>query len=219
MSVVYTEPQLCTYQGDMSQSWFVYFTIRDTETGESKPVQARGGINYFHDTVSRTKEGEALLKSWKDRLKEGWTPFAGAADKAKKMKFIEALTFGLKMKSLASKSQLDYASAIRYCSDGASELKITNMPISAIKRTHIKLLFAKLKEDKQWSNHAYNKYLDYIGGILTELVEAELIEYNPSHKIGRLPVAESDKYQAFEESEKKIIHDFFTKKFPAFMSI
>ena len=36
------------------------------------------------------------------------------------------------------------------------------------------MLFAKLKEDKQWSNHAYNKYLDYIGGILAELVEAEL---------------------------------------------
>jgi integrase len=214
MSVSYTEPALCHYDYDLIKAWFVYFTVTDDETGESFPKQFRGGINYCHDLQDRLRKGDDLRKLWKSKLKAGWSPLEQAEDEESgKLSLPKALDFALsKCKPrLASKSYSGYLGTVNFIKDAATALKLHNRPIAAVKRRNVKQLLEKAKEDRNWSNHAYNKNLTYLGSIVEQLVEWDIIEYNPAHKIKKLPVAESNKFEAITNEEKQLLHEHLFK--------
>ncbi len=75
-TITYTDPQLYDYGGDISRSWFIGFEISNSLTGVTIRKQFREGINYYHDSAERTRAGNELVKTWKDKLKAGWNPWA-----------------------------------------------------------------------------------------------------------------------------------------------
>ncbi len=46
-TISFTEPVLCTYDDNLSKSWFVYFDVTNDLTGDTTRKQFRGGINFF----------------------------------------------------------------------------------------------------------------------------------------------------------------------------
>ena len=102
----YTKPTLCHYDYDLSKAWFVWFDITNPQTKEVKRKQFKGGINFIKTVDERLQAGQALATFWKNRLKNGWTPFVIkqiAVKDFSRMKFSEALEFALDNCTVARK--------------------------------------------------------------------------------------------------------------------
>lgn len=217
--ISYTTPSLCDYEGDLSKSWFVYFDVTDLDTLITVRKQFRGGINYYTDYQKRTNAGRELVKHWIKMLKDGWSPFVNTGiNNLSKMKFDEALDFALSKCTVASKSKQGYIGTVKFFKNAAKKLKLDGAVISGIKRQHIKLLLDQIKKDRNWSNHAYNKNLNYLSGILSRLVEYEVIDHNPAFKIKKLPIVETMMYEPITAHEKDQIATYLTSTHLSFFT-
>lgn len=217
--ISFTAPELCSYDGDISRPWFVYFDIKDQATGITLRKQFRGGINYSSDPKERMRMGTTLKNFWADRLKAGWTPFVNtSASSLSKMKFNEALDWALLKCNTASKTKRDYKCTVGFFKQAAKSLLIDKAFITGITRQHIMLMLDHIKTVRKWSNNAYNKNTVYISGVLSRLVEYQVIENNPAHNIKRLPVAETNMYETLTTLEKIIVRDHLTINHPAFFT-
>lgn len=216
LGVSYTAVELCTYNLDVSRPWFVYFEITDHSAGITLRKQFRGGINYYHTLKERLDAGKKYKNFWQDRLKNGWSPFGSVS--LSKMNFSEALDWAFGMCEVSSKTKMDYGCTLNFFKIAAKKLNIDKAPIIGIKRQHIMLLLNEIKASRKWSNNAYNKNTVYISGILSRLVDYDIIEHNPAHNIKRLPVAETDFYEPLTLGEKILVRDHLLKVHPAFFT-
>lgn len=207
----YSAPQLCDWALDLSKAWFIYFDITDPSTGITTRKQFRGGINYYPTVKERLHQGNLLVKYWAERLKNGWTPFEhSVVNSLSKMKFNEALDFALAKCELAKKTKLGYLGAVNFFKAAANKLHYDHLQITQVKRQHIKLMLDHIKQERSWSNHAYNKNLGYLSGVLSRLVDYEIIENNPAHRIKSLPMVETIGFEPITEDEKIIIENSLT---------
>ena len=63
----------------------------------------------------------------------------------------------------------------------------------------------KAKEERNWANNAFNKHLNHLKAILSELIQWDIIESNPAHKINNLEVSESNANSPASVQEIEII--------------
>lgn len=224
MPVTYTEPKLCDYKGDVTKPWFVYFEITNPATGQTITKQFRSGINYYHDPSGRKKAGEALRKAWVKKLEEGWNPWGLIEDPSpsptvidlEKLSFIGALEFALKQYKASAATLRAYTTTVEDLKRAAKALSLSNVPAKEFKRQHVKLLLTHcltstkdLPKDREvWTNATHNKNLGYLHAICEYLMEWEILEYNPAHKVKLLPVAETEMYVPLTEQEKKELYKF-----------
>lgn len=215
----YTEPKLCTYDNDVSKSWFIYFDYTNQITGEIKRFQFRGRINKNKDLKERLKLGIFLVQYWKEKLIAGWSPFeAPTVNEFSNMCFTEAIDFGLSKCSVASTTFRAYKRTVEYFKEAAIALRINKTPIAQVRRQHIKLMLDEIKNKYNWSNFSYNKYIIFFSGVLSRLVEYEIIEHNPCHNIKPLPVVETRKFIPFTDYEKTLIREKLSKVHPNFFA-
>lgn len=215
----YTEPKLCTYNDDLNKYWFVYFDIINPLTKVTERKQFRGNINKSKELKERLRLGNYLVQYWTEKLRSGWTPFdTEPISEYANLPFNEALDFGLNKCVVASTTLRAYKRAVDYFKEAAIKLRMSKTPISQIKRQNIKLLLDEIKSTYEWSNYSYNKYVVYFSGVLSRLVEYEIIEHNPAHNIKPLPVVETKKFIPFTEAEKILIREKLTKEHPNFFA-
>ena len=217
--IFFTAVELCTYDGDITRPWFVYFDVTDHSTGITSRKQFRGGINYYSSPKERLNAGNQLKKYWEERLKNGWSPFLNSGiNSLSKMRFSDALDWALSKCEVADKTKQDYTGTVEFFKTAVKKLNLDKALINGIKRQHILLLLDEIKKDRDWSNHAYNKNAVYISGVLSRLVRYEVIEHNPAHKLMKLAIAETNMYETITDSEKIIIRDHLTKVHPTFFT-
>lgn len=147
---------------------------------------------------------------------------------ASKLPLPGALQWALNKKRLAKKSKLGYQSQLDAIVASINRLGYTNLPVTEFKRFHVKSILEQLAEDKEedfkkdlhsnkkrkarkLSNHGYNKYRDTIRTLCTELLEWEIIEYNPAIRITSKVVAESNMYAPLTTNEKRIVAEYLFK--------
>jgi hypothetical protein len=58
----------------------------------------------------------------------------------------------------------------------------------------------KNKEERNWTNNTFNKHLNHLKAILL-LIQWDIIESNPAHKINNLEVSESNNPASIQEIE------------------
>ncbi len=211
-TVSYTEPQLCHYNYDLKKAWFVHFDITDLVTGTTLRKQFRGGINYEKSKEERVRRGNAIKKYWSNKLADGWSPFKRKSEiitetDLNNLTFNKAVDFALSKCKVASKTKQDYSGTCEFFKDAAIELGLSKMPITDIKRMHIKLMLEHITNKRKWSNKSYNKNIGYFRSVLSHLEEWEIIEYNPAKKIKPLDVAETHKYISYTDKEKERIKE------------
>ncbi|MBN8852200.1 MAG: tyrosine-type recombinase/integrase [Sphingobacteriales bacterium] len=222
-AVTYTEPRLCDYKGDVTKPWFVYFDITNPVTNQTISKQFRSGINYYHDTDERRKAGLALAKTWLKKLETGWNPWgltddpspSSAVTALEKLSFIGALEFALKSYKASSATIRAYRTTVNDLKRAARSLSLHDVTAKDFRRQHVKLLLdccltsKNIPKGRQvWTNAAHNKNLTYLHALCEYLIEWEVLEYNPAHKIKPLPVAETEKYVPLTEKEKKDLYEF-----------
>lgn len=208
-TVQFTEPILCHYNHDITKSWFVYFDAIHPQTNQKKRIQFRGSINRIPKKEQRLKAGNALVKFWKARIEEGWSPFEqlNAQLIYPSTPFIIALDFALSKCNNAKDTIKGYRGTVKFVKEAATQLGIHNIPIFDIDKPHIKMIMDKIKADRGWSNHSYNKNLGYLGAVLSNLKDWKVNKFNPAHEIELLPEAETEKYIPLTPKEKKELQE------------
>lgn len=210
--ISFTAVELYALTKGTSRPWFVYFDVTDNSTEITSRKQFRGGINYYSSPKERLNAGNQLKKYWEERLKNGWSPFLNSGiNSLSKMRFSDALDWALSKCEVAGKTKQDYTGTVEFFKTAAKKLSLDKAIINGIKRQHILLLLDEIKKDRDWSNHAYNKNAVYISGVLSRLVQYEVIEHNPASKLINLAVAETSMYETITDSEKIIIRDHLSK--------
>lgn len=215
-------PKLYDFGGDLSKAWYIGFRMNNPKNLlERKPFQIRGYINYEKTAGARRQAAKEVLRTVKEALLAGWDPFLQSVEDfltskpteipAESMGLIAAIKAAMKEKELSHSSRLNYDNHIKFAEEAARKVGLKTKPINEFTRADAKSLLKQIKKDRDWSNKAYNKALDILGSIFSEIEEWELIEYNPFHKIKRLPVAEPEPRRLFTPSERKIIKDHLIK--------
>jgi len=184
-----------------SKYWYVHFRY------DGKQYRFKLGLNLIVDLKEKEKEFELLRESLYIKLKEGWNPQVPDIANAKKVfSFTEALDFAMEMKrpNIAPKTLSGYNGTVRFIKQSVKELGLEHLKISDTKRVHVKLIIEKTKEQRKWTNNAFNKHLNHLKAILSELIQWDIIEVNPAHNINNLHVAASEANipASFEDVEK-----------------
>jgi len=187
MKSIFTQPKIVKYD-DLSKPWFVYFRY------DKKLFRYKFGINYIDNYKKRLIEAEAIQAALLKKLNENWNPnIPDIENEVNNYTLTEALDFALEKKksALAKKSIADYSCTLNFIKTAISDLNLDDILISDVKRLHIKLILDRIKENRKSSNNSYNKYLTHFGAILSELIQYDMIEFNPADKIKHLPIEES----------------------------
>src|SRR5690606_13215354 len=90
------------------------------------------------------------------------------------------------------------------------------LPINQLKRVHIRTVLDKAKKQRKWSNKARNKHLNHLKALLSELLQWDILEYNPAHNIKNLPVEKSMANIPANENQHKVIKECLENHHPYF---
>lgn len=211
----FTSPVVCSTN---PLDWYIFF--RFYHNGKWHELKKREGLNRIKNIRVRRKEAELLAEARLIWLQSGWNPILDpkfqlrnvtTEDGLRSMPFNKAMDFALSKKDLASKSMLDYRNQLEHVKAVAQKLGISILPVSKITRLHIMELLSRLKDERQMSNHNYNKYRDTIRSMFTTLETWLAVDFNPATKIENLRTTESNKYASLDEEEKAAITELLFK--------
>lgn len=184
MNSKYTTPKL----NKKSKYWYIHYRY------EGKQFRETLGLNKIEDLKEREAEyNEACLAILKD-LKNGWNPHLPDGIQVQTEMFIvESLKFSLEKKkeNISKKTYSGYNGTIKYVEKAIKALGLEYLKINETKRAHLKLVMEKCKSQNDFTNKSYNKHLNHLKAILSELIQWEMIEQNPAFNIKNLPVEES----------------------------
>lgn len=172
-----------------SKYWYVHFRYN------GKQFRYKYGLNLIEDPKEKEKEANLLRDALHLKLKGGWNPqIPDIVATQSDLSFISALDFAIEKKTpnIGSKTLSGYNGTIKFIKDATKKVGLEHLQIVDCKRVHIKLIIEKAKEERDWTNNAYNKHLNHLKAILSELIQWDIIETNPAHKINNLTVSESD---------------------------
>ena len=206
MKAIYTTPKL----SKAASGWFVWIRYN----GKQKMFKA--GLNRIKDLKLREREAKFLIESLKEKLASGWSPFGNPV----KQNYLlpDALIFALEKKKdrVAHKTYLGYKSNLGFVLKAIKRLTLQYHDVTAVKRSHIRLILDDIKKSRNWSNKAYNKGRDYLKAIFSELVDWDIIENNPAFKIKPLKELRTNANRPPTSEEHQKIKKHLSLSYPNF---
>lgn len=206
---IYSTPKVCKGK----TGWYVYFTYA------GKYFRYKYGINYIKNLKEREIEANSIKAALHEKLKSGWNPnIPDLPVYNSSIDILAAIDFAMEKKkeSLAPKSYSCYLTTANFFKEAIRHLSLTHLKAVDVKRVHIRLIMDNIKSKKKWSNKAYNKNLGYLKSILSELIQWDIIENNPAHKIRTLKTEENNANVPPTDEEMILIKENILKKFPDF---
>lgn len=210
MKSTFSIPKVCK---PANGQWYVYFRYN----GQLKRYKL--GLNYIHDIPKKEKEFQALAKAIHQKLKNGWNPNVPDLEFSQpEYSIFNALHFALDKKkpNISPKTYSGYSGTVNFICDAIVSIGIKSMPVTDVKRAHIKLFMETAAKKRSWSNKAYNKHLNHLKAIMAELIQWDIIESNPSYSIKNLPVEETEANVPATPRQHKIIKETLEQHHPEF---
>ena len=210
--ITWSEPELCTYNLDLSQPWFVYFDVKNELTGQVLRKQFRGGINYYVTKEDRLRQGKALQEYWKGQLKSGhYNPF----EKGHKQTPIEipgtlaeALekVLALKKSSLKKKSFRNYSNIHDMFMEWLRSYHYDKLRLYQFQAPMAQAYMDYLLIEKEYSGKTHNNQHGILHSFfgMMMLPGRKWIEINPFAGIAMLPEDQGDNIPYTEEERKEI---------------
>lgn len=205
----YTIPKLVKAK----KGWYLYYRY------EGKQFRESFGLNKIPDLKLREKEYLIYSNQLLIDLKNGWNPnLPDNIQQQKDMYIIEALRFALEKKEtvISKKTHSGYNGTINIVENAVNLLGIHYLKIAEAKRAHFKLIMEKCQSENKWTNKSYNKHLNHLKAVLSELIQWEYIENNPAFNIKNLPVEDTIANIPPTDDEMKTIKTELQKKHPEF---
>lgn len=208
MSTIYTTPKVCKSKS----GWYVYFRYNGVQKRYKK------GLNYIQDLRQRTKEANVLKRVLLQKLKGGWNPL-GESILDDEILFLDALQFALEKKkaNLSNKTYLGYRGTLNFVIKSTQGECLDYLAMKDVKRSHIRIVMDRIKNERVWSNKAYNKNLNYLKAILSELLDWDVIETNPAHGIKNLKESVTTANVPATIEQHKIIKHHLSENHPNFL--
>jgi integrase len=203
----YSTPQLCS----KGKYWFVYFDIKNLQTGQIKRVQSRRGLNFFLNPKKRLIEGKKLVRFWEEQLRRGWMPEEWTLSNSlvfPTTPFTNAWDFAFENCEVGPETKKAYRITYRFVKAAIYKLRYDMMPVMDVEKPHIMLILKTIRQQRNWSPEAYNKHLGYLCAIMERLVEWKAFKYNPAKGIKHEKVVEKRKYISFTKEEKSVIQKY-----------
>lgn len=173
-------------------TWYIQYYFYDPSYKEKFPNgclrMLKGGLNKLSTLEQRRSAVKILMQELLYALKqEGYNPItkkchgiAGYDEIDTNTPLIETLSFAQSKIKVGSQTALDIRSVIKYTIASAKNLRFHILPISQIRRKHIKLLLDNLSITKErWSANQYNYYRAHLMMLFNILMEYDIIEINP----------------------------------------
>lgn len=215
---MYTTPVVCKPKNN---EWFVYFTFYCPKKNKMLPIKRSEGLNRIKDAKEKEAEFTALCEARTTWLKMGWNPIEDPKfiirsrivvntdfENVGKWPINKALTHALEYKKLAPKSMYDYRKSVAYFSQASEKIGIANLPAETFTKSHVKAVFAHLHSVTGLSAKNYNKRLEHIKSIFTELEEWGGISYNPAHGLKSLITEQTIRFVTMTQEERAIYKAF-----------
>lgn len=201
----WTEPALCSYGGDTSKAWFVYFDFTDTRTGQTIRKQSRKGINAIKSREDRLKAGAGLVKFWKRELAQGWNPFVAADTRKLPIHYTVSEAFAqmlaLKLPTLRKRAKETYTYMEKSFQQWLIRERLDRVPVREFAPGDASRYMDYLIVEKGYAGRTHNDHLIVLKSFYNAMIERKWCGENPFKGIKRRPV-EVGRNLAYSEEEK-----------------
>ncbi len=213
-----------TAGADVNKKWYVQFRFYDPAFAEEYPkgkfIVRKANVNSFR-TLKEKRAAAKLLLDEMIRLLcvEHYNPITDSYPIQEEIDylihpqtgFIRALWEVFDTLRKTHSTMRDIRSVIRGVEKAAKQIRVAEIPVSEIKRRHIKMLFAQCaKTNKRWSAHRHNQYRTYLMILFNELIELEATEIDPVSKIRKQKITKKIRPTLSREERRQIysyLHD------------
>jgi len=171
-----------------SKYWYIHYRYEGVQFRETF------GLNKIEDLKLRESEYNDACNALLVDLKSGWNPnIPDGVQQHSDMFIIEALRFALDKKkpNVAKKTYSAYDGTINAIEKTVKLAGSEHLKISDTKRVYIKTIMENARQEYEWSNKGYNKHLNHLKALFSELVQWDVIEDNHAHNIKNLRVEET----------------------------
>lgn len=179
-------------KASLKKSWYLqYYFYKRGEKG--KLVIVKGNLNKFKTLTDRREAAKIFLSEITKLLKEGYDPTKkeivsetiNEFDIGKSTPWLQALTSIAAKLKLESSTASDLRSCLQKVERASDKLLLSHLPIQELKRKQIKLMLDYLERKEVISAHMYNKIRTYLLMLFKELLEYEIVDYNPIRDISK----------------------------------
>lgn len=221
----------------LKKDWYIQYYFRDPLFKSKYPygkLQVIKGMNKFKTLEERRAYTKTAIEHELRLLKEkAYNPITGVTMQAIETdyeidphtNFMDALNKAFHKIKIEGDTKTDMKSVLKYFSKSLMILRYDILPISQVKRKHIRHALdncANLKKDqndkkekKIWNANQFNHYRKYLSILFSQLVELEAIDVNPVRDISKERTISSLRI-LLTNAERKKIDDHFAKTDPAY---
>lgn len=131
--------------------------------------------------------------------------------------FIEALNYAFSKMTVADSTYKDIQGIINKIKASSEQLRYEDMPVSEIKRKHIRYIIDNLeKSEGTFSGHKFNKYRTYLQSLYNELVDYEVVESNIIKDIRKKKTTKTTT-ETLSLEERTAVYNQLKPHFPEFL--
>lgn len=202
---------------DLNKDWRVRFNYFHDNTW--KRIRIAGGINRIHNFKDRIKKAELTLAIITERLESGWNPLTGSflqdekttvdseIEGVQRKGCNEALDFAFETKKpdWSKRTIHTYGSMLTYFKQAAGVLGISQKRMSSFELPHFKLLLDEVRRLRSLSPNGYNKYRDFLGTLVKELIQYQIFAINVIHHIPLKKEVKRDYHRPPTQQELNLI--------------
>lgn len=181
-----------TANASVREDWYIWFRFHDLNFKDQYPkgkLIKKQGMNGYSTATERRGATRGLIARIIDELEQkGYNPITGQYveeirieyEIAPETPFVKALEQAASYLKCEHSTMLEVNRIIRQFGKAANRLRYGVIPISEIKRKHLRFTLEHMERSADyWSATIFNNYRRYLSMLFTQLVELEAIEYNP----------------------------------------
>lgn len=211
--------RLCDPKRKFYEAFFLVYV------GKQKiPKRFKKGINDKKTPAQRREWAEiAAGKLW-EALQMGWNPlevpypiFEDEVAKVKALTFNEAIDLCLAEKEKTLKVSYLYKSIARRIKKVAIKSGYAYRKITDMQRRDIRMLISDAKDEYDWTPKARNQCLAIIKSLLSVLIDKDILQVNPAHKIKPEKQADRTKYKRISQTDRERIFTHLSRVAPHYL--
>jgi integrase len=186
--------------------------LHDDQYRNGKQIRIRGLANLT--TLEDRREGVKQLISVaiNDHLVDGYNPIAKKyiipkfinSDIPPETTIIKALELARLKLTCCKKMKNEIRLTIEHMAKAIKFLSWETLPITEVKRKHIRQILDNMHKVKNFSNYQYNAYRRDLGMLFSELLELEAVDYNPIRDLKKRKVEKKIRDVLTPEQRKQV---------------
>jgi site-specific recombinase XerD len=185
----------------LKKDWYIQYYFRDAAFAHQHPngkLIIVKGMNKYKTLVERRQATQTALDLELDMLTNyQYNPITGfRKDTIKENNeheispdtlFFDALHDAFEKMDCGNETKIDIKSILKYVSSTGEQLGYHKLPISQVRRKHIKIILDQVGKmtSVNYTANRYNVYRKYLHRLFEELIQLEAIESNPVKGIAK----------------------------------